>query len=61
MRSFQIAIERLRQRPDLAKLLIHKPGPLTDVIAEADQLANVYVRGMQEVAEVVSDVIARPS
>jgi hypothetical protein len=26
VRSFQLAIERLRLRPDLAKILIHKPG-----------------------------------
>lgn len=60
VRSFQLAIERLRSRPDLAKLLIHKPGPLSDVLAELDSLAGVYGRGMYEVGEVLSGVIARP-
>lgn len=61
VRSFQVAIERLRQRPGLARLLIHKPGPLTDVAGELEQLASVYDRGMQEVGEVLSGVIARPT
>lgn len=60
VRSFQLAIERLRARPALAKLLIHKPGPLTDVISEIEQLASVYSRGMNEVGEVLAGVIARP-
>jgi hypothetical protein len=30
IRSFQLAIERLRTRPGLAPILIHKPGPLFD-------------------------------
>jgi len=30
VRSFQLAIERLRLRPELASILIHKPGPLVD-------------------------------
>jgi hypothetical protein len=30
IRSFQLAIERLRLRPSLASILIHKPGPLSD-------------------------------
>lgn len=60
VRSFQLAIERLRKRPALAALLIHKPGPLTDVIGETELLAGVYSRGMHEVGEVLSGVIARP-
>jgi hypothetical protein len=60
VRSFQLALERLRERPALAALLIHKPGPLTDVINELDQLASVYSRGMNEVGEVLSGVVARP-
>lgn len=60
VRSFQLAIERLRQRPGLAALLIHKPGPLTDVIAETAQLASVYSRGMHEVGGALAGVIAKP-
>ncbi|MBS1816545.1 MAG: hypothetical protein JSU08_01310 [Acidobacteria bacterium] len=60
VRSFQLAIEKLQRRPALASLLIHKPGPLTDVAEELDQLADVYRRGMYEVNEALSGVIARP-
>ncbi|HSW64033.1 MAG TPA: Qat anti-phage system QueC-like protein QatC [Dissulfurispiraceae bacterium] len=56
VRSFQVAIERLRRRPDLAKLLIHKPGPLTDEIPRLSQLADVYLRGLKEVAMLIHDV-----
>lgn len=61
VRSFQVAIERLRGRPDLAKLLIHKPGPLTDEIPRLDQLADVYRRGLNEVAQLIDGVETRPS
>ena len=61
VRSFQVAIERLRGRPDLAKLLIHKPGPLTDEIPRLDQLADVYRRGLDEVARLIDGVETRPS
>lgn len=61
VRSFQVAIERLRGRPDLARLLIHKPGPLTDEISRLDQLADVYRRGLNEVAQLIDGVQTRPS
>lgn len=61
VRSFQMAIARLKARPDLAKLLIHKPGPLYDVpIAEQAELADVYRRGMMEVAALLDGVRAAP-
>ncbi|MFS8056087.1 hypothetical protein QD357_25175 [Rhizobium sp. BR 317] len=37
VRSFQLAIERLRARPALAPILIHKPGPLFDESPGAKQ------------------------
>jgi hypothetical protein len=61
VRSFQVAIERLRGRPDLARLLIHKPGPLTDDISRLDQLADVYRRGLNEVAQLIDSVETKPS
>ncbi|MBI5847230.1 MAG: hypothetical protein HZB31_04655 [Nitrospirae bacterium] len=61
VRSFQVAIERLRGNPDLARLLIHKPGPLTDEISRLDQLSNVYLRGLNEVAQLIDGVETRPS
>lgn len=51
LRSFQIAVDRLRGRPDLARLLIHKPGPLTDHASRLVELADVYRRGLYEVAQ----------
>ncbi len=61
VRSFQYAIERLRGRPQLAKMLIHKPGPLYDSPERLDALANVYQRGLEEVGVLLKGVKARPS
>lgn len=60
VRSFQFAIERLRARPDLAKLLIHKPGPLSDDIGRLDDLAGVYLRGMGEIGALLTGVSTQP-
>lgn len=61
VRSFQYAIERLRGNPQLSKLLIHKPGSLADKAVYLDHLADVYRRGLEEVALLVDGVEARPS
>lgn len=61
VRSFQFAIERLRARPDLAALLIHKPGPLSDQTAHLHELADVYRRGLAEVAALLAGVQTRPN
>lgn len=61
VRSFQYAIERLKGRPQLANLLIHKPGSLADEAAHLDELADVYRRGLDEVARLIDGVEARPS
>jgi len=61
-RSFQVAIDRLSQRPGLARLLIHKSGPLLDATAaEQTALAEVYRRGLDEVAALLANVRTRPS
>ena len=60
VRSFQYAIERLKKQPELANLLIHKPGSLVDEIAHLDQLADVYGRGLLEVSKFISGVQTRP-
>lgn len=61
VRSFQYAIERLKGKPQLANLLIHKPGSLADEVVHLDLLADVYRRGLGEVARLIDRVEARPS
>ncbi|MDH2403258.1 hypothetical protein QCM77_25405 [Bradyrhizobium sp. SSUT18] len=56
VRAFQYAIARLNGRPDLARVLVHNPGPLLEDIANLDALAGVYSRGLTEVGELLSDV-----
>jgi len=61
VRSFQLAIERLRARPSLASILIHKPGPLFDESPQRQAaLADVYRRGLQEVGELLAGVRTQP-
>jgi hypothetical protein len=61
VRSFQLAIERLRARPALAPILIHKPGPLFDESpARQAALAEVYRRGLEEVGVLLAGVRTRP-
>lgn len=61
VRSFQLAIERLRARPALAPILIHKPGPLFDEspVRQAS-LSGVYRRGLEEVGALLAGVRTQP-
>lgn len=61
VRSFQLAIARLANRPELSKLLIHKPGPLYDDPSRHDALASVYRRGLEEVGRLLAGVRTAPS
>lgn len=61
VRSFQIAIALLSKRPELAKALIHKPGPLYDVPSHHEDLADVYRRGLEEVRRLLKGVRTEPS
>jgi hypothetical protein len=62
IRSFQYAIEKLRQHPELAPLYIHKPGPLSDESPDRQAaLADVYARGLAELAKLLAGVRAGPS
>lgn len=60
VRSFQVAIARLAARPDLAKILIHKPGPLSDAPTNQAALAGVYRRGLEEVGRLLAGVQTAP-
>ena len=62
VRSFQFALERLRSRPQIAALLIHKPGPLSDEsFTRQSELADVYRRGLEELRTLLAGVRAQPS
>lgn len=61
VRSFQYAIERLKGNPQLSRLLIHKSGSLGDEAVHLDQLAGVYQRGLEEVAQLLDGVETTPS
>jgi hypothetical protein len=61
IRSFQVAISRLDANPALAKALIHKPGPLSDDHSRLGELADVYLRGMQEVSKLLGGVKTKPA
>ncbi len=60
IRSFQLAIARLNNSAARARVLIHKSGPLVGNSAELNNLARVYLAGMQEVAAVLTGVQTRP-
>ncbi|MBN8789782.1 MAG: hypothetical protein J0I84_22100 [Terrimonas sp.] len=60
IRSFQLAIKRLAKNPDLANILIYKPGPLPHDPKIISELANVYKRGMAEVGKLLSKVKTKP-
>lgn len=49
LRSFQIAMKKIKEQPQLAKILIHKSGPLPSDTAYLHELSEVYRRGLLEV------------
>ena len=61
VRAFQYAIDRLRSRPGLAPILVHKPGPLREDLANVDALARVYTQGMEEVGALLQGVTTTSS
>jgi hypothetical protein len=61
IRSFQLMVERIKKRPELAEILVHKPGPLIDAPSEIAAYAHVFRRGVLEVAELLDGVAAKPS
>jgi hypothetical protein len=62
IRSFQMMARRLDQRPAIARVLVHKSGPLSDYAdAEVAEYANVFRRGIAEVDSVTGRVVVRPA
>ena len=61
VRSFQLAARRVVKRPELARILIHKPGPLTDYPDRLDAYADVYRRGLAEVDRLLTGVTTAPA
>lgn len=61
IRSFQLMARRIKREPGLARIMVHKPGPLIDTPSEVDAYADVFRRGILEVAELLKGVTAIPS
>ena len=61
IRSFQLMAKRIMKSPGLAKILVHKPGPLIHAPDEIPDYAEVFRRGVLEVAELLQGVQAKPS
>jgi 7-cyano-7-deazaguanine synthase in queuosine biosynthesis len=49
LRSFQYAINRLKNKPSMAKLLVYKTGAIIGDDAYINELSEVYMRGLFEV------------
>lgn len=60
IRSFQLAISRLRRKPERARFDIHRPGPLNDHAQDLHAYESVYVAGLEEVARLLNGVRAEP-
>lgn len=60
IRSFQLAISKLRNKPGRAKFDIHKPGPLIDFPDDWDHYEAVYRDGLEEVGRLIEHVESRP-
>lgn len=56
IRSFKMMNRRLEKRPDLAKVLVYKTGPLDDYSStEVSEYSSVFLRGIREVGVVVEN------
>ena len=58
LRSFQYAIDKIKQDRNRALFYIHKPGPLPQDDEYLQELADVYVRGLFEVDNFIQDNLA---
>jgi 7-cyano-7-deazaguanine synthase in queuosine biosynthesis len=53
LRSFQIAIKKIKEQPQLSRILIYKSGPLSGDSAYLQELSDVYRRGLLEVDDFI--------
>ena len=60
VRSFQLMAKRIKKAPGLAKILVHKPGPLIDTPDEIPDYADVFRRGVLEIGKLLQGVKAKP-
>ncbi len=61
VRSFQMMARRLKRRPGLETILVHKSGPLSDyTAAEVAKFADVFRRGIEEVDSVTNRAVVGP-
>ncbi len=58
LRSFQVAIKRITDKPELRKILVHKSGRLDGDAEYIDQLSEVYYRGLVEVGSFIDAYLA---
>jgi hypothetical protein len=62
VRSFQMMARRLRVNPALARILVHKTGPLSDYPdGVTTQYGDVFARGIAEVGKIVGKAVVRPT
>ena len=55
LRSFQYAIQKLKQNPNAKKVLIYKSGPLENDEEYLTELSDMYYRGLMEVDQWIRD------
>ncbi len=60
VRSFQMALSRLKSMPGQSRFDIHRPGPLTDHPNDWDKYERVFIEGLEEVQKYLAGVEARP-
>ncbi len=56
IRAYEYALSRFRERPEIAPVLIHKPGPLIEDFDKLDRLTRVYTHGMEEIGALLNGV-----
>ena len=60
VRSFQLALARLKKEKHRAHFAIHEPGPLIDHSGDLQAYEKLYMNGLQEVGQLLRDVRAKP-